>query len=145
MKKTELALLRNKCLLFNEFMIENGGVPQQLLSAYEESNKLIENAYRKGDIKPLMAMSADIDLQVSRHMPAAMATRIKKAYFDKLKINLESIETSIEILIEKILKRNKILNSYEYELLLSFSDEIQDSPSHASKTQQIQDILAKYH
>ncbi len=76
----ELKILRDKCLLFNQFMMEKGGLPSALNEAYIESNKLIEDAFRDGNLKPLTAMSADIDDQVLRHMPISMALELKKVF-----------------------------------------------------------------
>jgi hypothetical protein len=47
MESTELKTLRDKCLLFNQFMIDRGGMPKELIGAYQESSKLIETAIKK--------------------------------------------------------------------------------------------------
>lgn len=73
----DLDILKNKCLLFNQFMIEKGGFPVEMQSSFIESNKLINEAYGAGNMKVLKAMSRDIDNQILKHMPLSMALELK--------------------------------------------------------------------
>ena len=110
---TEIGIkkLRDKCLLFNQFMINKGGVPSQLADAFERSNELIEKAYKEGEIKPLRSMSADIDEQV-RHMPLAMALEIERIFKENLDIVIDNSK-----IIDAIVKRGKIRNEDEFRFI----------------------------
>jgi hypothetical protein len=126
----ELDVLRNKCLLFNEFMIEKGGIPSELLPAFHESNKLINEAYAVGNIKVLKNMSRDIDDQVLRHMPESMAIDLK-AVFTGASIEFDTKDKARLKAIDKILSKKDLTNS-EFEILINRVDEIYDNPNKAA-------------
>ncbi|WP_084239042.1 hypothetical protein [Pedobacter africanus] len=56
----ESDILKTKCFLFNQFMIEKGGFPVEMRSSFAASNKLINEAYTNGKIKVLRSMSKDM-------------------------------------------------------------------------------------
>jgi hypothetical protein len=145
MKNTELKILRDKCLLFNQFMIEKGGIPSVLAEAYKESNRLIEKAYADGNPKPLKAMNKDIDNQVLKHMPLQMAADFKKIFKEKLGIDFEAVDKVYDKAIEKILKKGKIVNAEEYELILTKVDEIYADPNKEVEVKRLNDLLTAYH
>lgn len=144
-KAMELKTLRDKCILFNQFMAEKGGLPPQLAEAYKESNKLIESAYMEGKIKPLKSMSADIDDQVIRHMPLSMAQELKNLFKEKLNIDYDVVDKARMQAIEKLLKKGKISKPDEYELLLNRVDEIYADPNKADEVKRLNELLAAYH
>ena len=144
-KAMEFKMLRDKCLLFNQFMVEKGGLPPQLAEAYKESNRLIEKAYADGNPKPLKAMNKDIDNQVLQHMPLKMATDLKQLFKEKLEIDFEVVNKAYDKAIDKVLKKGKIINAEEYELLLNRVDEIYADPSREEEVQQLNNLLLAYH
>jgi len=144
-KEMELKMLRDKCLLYNQFMVEKGGLPPQLAEAYKESNRLIEKAYAEGNPKPLKVMNNDIDNQVLQHMPLKMVTDLKKLFKEKLDINFEVVNKAIGKAIDKVLKRGKIINAEEYELLLNRVDEIYADPYKEEEVQRLNNLLVAYH
>ena len=144
-KTMELKILRDKCILFNQFMSEKGGLPPQLAKAYLESNKLIELAYLEGKIKPLKSMSADIDDQVIKHMPLYMAQELKSLFKEKLNIDYDVVDKARMKVIVKLLKKGKITKPDEYELLFNRVDEIYADPSKADEVKRLNELLAAYH
>ncbi|MCC5915845.1 MAG: hypothetical protein JJU02_00820 [Cryomorphaceae bacterium] len=144
-KSMELKVLKDKCLLFNQFMAEKGALPAQLAEAYKESNKLIESAYMEGKIKPLKSMSADIDNQVIRHMPLSMAQELKNLFKEKLNIDYDVVDKVRMKVIEKLLKKGKISNPDEYELLLNRVDEIYLDPNRETEVKRLNELLAEYY
>lgn len=144
MKNIELKALRDKCLLFNQFMIEGGYVPNELVEAFKESRLLIEASYKDGKIKPLKSMSNDIDNQVLRHMPLSMALKLKAFFKEKLDVNFEAVDKARIKIIEKILKKGKISNPEEYGLVLSRIDEIYSEPSKSEETKHLNELLLAF-
>lgn len=144
MKVTELKELRDKCILFNQFMIEKGTIPKELVDAYTESNRLLESAYQEGKIKPLRAASNDIDDQVVRHMPLSMALELKSFFKAKLGIDFDIFERARLKSIEKILKKGKINNPQEYELILNRVDEVYLDISKAEEIERLNNLLITY-
>lgn len=146
-KSIDMALkeLRDKCLLFNQFMTEKSGLPPQLAEAYKESNKLIELAYTEGKLEPLKSMSADIDDQVIRHMPLSIAQELKNLFKKKLNIDYNIVDKARMKAIEKLLKKGEISNQDEYELLTNRVDEIYAEPSKEDEIKRINKLLTAYH
>ena len=144
MKDTELKLLRDKCLLFNQFMIEKSLIPPELVEAYNESNKLIEKTYREKKIKPLKIMSVDIDDQVIRHMPLSMAIEFKSYLKEKLNIDYNVTNKKRKKTIDNILKRGKISNREEYEVVINRVDEIFADPTNAEELKSLNELLTIY-
>lgn len=144
-QQTGIRLLRDKCLLYNKFIIDKGGLPAALVQIVMESDKVIETAYLKNDIKRLKAMSADIDDEVLRQMSLSMAQEIRRLFLDKLNIDYDEEGSARTKIIEDIFKKGNISTPDEYELLLNRIDEIYADPSKAEEVQRINDILAAYH
>lgn len=144
MTKSELELLKAKCLLCNRFMSEHGGFPVELKPAFEKSAEAIEKAYHNKDIRALKMASADIDDQVLRHMPVTMALELRKRFREELGINLETVAKLISDKVAKIIKRGKIADEIEYQLILNHIDEISQDQSQAKNTNIISRLLAVY-
>ena len=141
MKNIELKILKDKCLLFNQFLINRAGVPAQLL---EETNKLLEKAYQEKNIKALKAADSDNNEQV-RHMPLQLALELKKLFKEKLNIDFDVVDKVRIKTIEKILKKGKISKPEEYELLLNRVDEIYADPNKTDEVKRLNELLAAYH
>lgn len=139
----ELDILKNKCLLFNQFMIEKGGFPIEMQSSFFESNKLINEAYANVKIKVLKTMSKDIDEQVLKHMSLPMVLELK-AYFGKLDIDFEAVDKARLSAIDKIVKKGKISGSSEYELLINRVDEIYNEPTRAEELDILNGLLLRF-
>jgi hypothetical protein len=141
MEDQKLKALRDKCLLFNQFMIEGGYFPNELAEAFNESILLIEAAYKMGNLKPLKSMSNDIDSQVLRHMPLSMALKLKALFKEKLDVNFEAVDKARISMIGKILKKGKISNPEEYHVVLSRIDEIYSNPSKSEEMKRLTELL----
>lgn len=144
-KIMELKMLRDKCLLFNQFMSEKGGLPAQLAEAYKESNKLIKFAYSERNIKPLRSMCADIDDQINRHMPLTMAQEIKNIFKDNFHIDYTTSDKAKMKTVEKLLKKGEITRPDEYELLINRIDEIYEDPNSKGEIKRINELLKVYY
>lgn len=144
MRPEELRIIRDKCLLFNHFMIESGLIPKELIGAYQESNQLIEVAYQEGKAKILKGASADIYDQVIRHMPLSMAVEVKKLFKEKLKIDFAIVKKDRLKAIEKILKTGKISTEEEFELVVNRIDEIYSDPGRKDEIKLLNKILASF-
>jgi len=144
MKAIELKTLRDKCLLFNQFMIEKGHFPEALLGSLKESKVLIEVAYEKGNLKSLRSMSNDIDNQVIRYMPLSMALELKILFMEKLGVDFEAVNKARLKAIDKVLKKGKISSANEYELLIEYVDEIYSDPEKALVVERLNEMLAAF-
>lgn len=144
MRTMELETLRDKCLLFNQFIIEKGHFPKELAEVFKETNRLIEVAYKEGNLKSLKAMSNDIDNQVIKQMPLSMALELKIFFRQKLGIDFEAVNKARLKAIDKIRKKGKISNSSEYELLLERVDEIYADAEKLGELERLNELLAAF-
>lgn len=140
----ELEKLRLKCLLFNNFILKNGNIPAELIPTYEESDRLIEKAFAEKDIKPLKAMSRDIDHQVTRHMPKEMAEKLKEIFRNSLGTDYGVADDTLIRAIERIKKNGKIFKGSEYELVLNRAEDIALDSEKAAELSQLNELLAAY-
>ena len=69
----EYKIVKGKCQLFNQFLIDRVGMPAQL---FEETNKLLETAYQEKNIKALKAADSDMNEQI-RHISLPLALEFK--------------------------------------------------------------------
>lgn len=144
METDNFKILRDKCLLFNQFMIDKGYIPRELIEAYQETNKLIEIAYQERKIKPLKAASKDIDDQVMRHMPLSVAFELKKLFKERLNVDFEAVDEARIKALKKILKKGKISSENEYELVLNRIDEIYADDSKSEEIEELNNLILIY-
>ena len=141
---SEIDNLKNKCLLFNQFMLDYGGFPQELKSSFAESNKLINEAYSKGNIKSLKSMSSDIDNQVIRHMSQSMVLKLMVLFKQKLNIDFKAAEIFQLNAIRKILKKGKIANEEEYRLILDYINDAYSDLFNENEIEKLNNLLVKF-
>jgi len=144
METDNFKILRDKCLLFNQFMIDKRYIPRELIEAYQETNKLIEIAYQERKIKPLKAASQDIDDQVMRHMPLSVAYELKKLFKERLNVDFEAVDKARLKALKEILKKGKISSENEYELVLNRIDEIYADGSKSEEIEELNNLLLIY-
>jgi hypothetical protein len=143
MKNEDFTLLRDKCLLFVQFLLEKNTIPQELIPSYKDMINKINTAYQEKKVKPLKAMSTDIDDQVMRHMPLATALDFKNVLKEKLKIDYDIFEKKRKKIIEKIIRKRKIANREEYELIINRLDEIFADSDKADELKALNELLAQ--
>lgn len=141
MENIELKILKDKCLLFNRFLIERAGMHAPL---FDETNNLLEKAYQEKNIKVLKDADSDINEQV-KHMPLSLALELKKNFKEKLNIDFNVVEKVRIKTIEKILKKGEISSPEEYELLYNRVDEIYADPKKVDEIKRLNELLAAYH
>ncbi|MES2654047.1 MAG: hypothetical protein V4620_00560 [Bacteroidota bacterium] len=140
MENNKLKQIKDKCELFNQFLIDRTGMPAQL---FKETNKLLEKAYKEQDSKVLRAADNDINEQI-KHMPILLALELKSILKEKLNIDFEIVDKLQIKAIEKVVKRGKINKPEEYELLLNRVEEIYTDLSLKDEVKQLNELLAAY-
>ena len=95
-------------------------------------------------LNPLRAFSADIDDQVLRHMPLAIAVEFKNLIKEKLRIDYADVEKAYIKVIERILKNEKISDGQEYELVTNRIDEIFTDHTKAEELKLLNKLLTEY-
>lgn len=141
---TEMKMLRDKCLLFNQFMIEKGGIPKGLIGVYLESNIIIEKAFKKGKLKPLQIMSQDIDNQILYHMPSSMAYEFKQLLLEKTGVDYEKIDNVLNIEVKKIINKGVIESDYEYDLIMNRVETIYNNSEYSEEVEKLNSMLVNY-
>jgi len=142
--ESELELLKDKCVFYTQFVIQKLSSSPESIRGLEETYRFIQEAYQMKKIKPLRAFSADIDDQVLRHMPLAIAVEFKKLIKEKLKINYEDVEKAFTRVIDRILKNEKISNTQEYELVVNRIDEIFTDHTRSEELKTLNKLLTAF-
>jgi hypothetical protein len=142
--ESELELLKDKCVFYTQFVIQKLSSSPESIQGLEETYRFIQEAYQTKRIKSLRAFSADIDDQVLRHMPLAIAVEFKNLIKEKLKIDYEDVEKAYSRVIERILKNGKISNSQEYELVVNRIDEIFTDHTRAEELKALNKLLTEF-
>ncbi len=143
MKKKEFEFLRDKCLLFNEFMEKKMIISSEIINAFKNSNDLIIKACENRHTKILREGNREVDLQI-RELPLYLALELDKLFQEKLGISIDSINKKMEKEIQKVIKRGKILNEEEYRLIKNREDEIYVDNSKAEEKQQLDRLMEAY-
>lgn len=138
MKDIALNKLRDKCILFNNFLIKELHVPKELLS---DTILSIENAFINKDTKSLMAASRDIDSQI-KEIPMHYFQILKAEFRNKLGLDIEIIKKRNNLEVKRIIKRNVIKDEYEYRLLIEVINDISSIESNTATS--INNILMLY-
>jgi len=133
----DIEILRNKILLFNEFLVERLGIPSEF---FIETNDLIEKAYQEKNMKVLKSGDKEIYLQL-KEMPLEMKLELKELFKEKL--DLDILEKLFDKNIEKIIKRGIILNDDEYRILVDKMDNLIEIKSE-TEIQKINTLLSEY-
>jgi len=144
MNDGEFELLRDKCLFYTQFIIQKLSARPESVKGIEETYRLIQNAYEAKKIRPLRAISADIDDQVLRHMPLMIAVEFRKLINDKLKIDYEDVTKAYHTVIQRIVEDGTIANRQEYELALNRIDEIFSDETRCDELKALTELVTAY-
>jgi len=144
MKNPELELLRDKCLFYTQFLIQRLTDFPELIKGLEETHRWVEETYGKEKIKPLKAMSAEIDNVVIHHMPLTMAIEFRNSIKEKLRIHYELVDQAHITVIARILKNKKISNLEEYVLISNRVDEIFADAEKTEELKKLNKLLGDY-
>ncbi|OWP82635.1 hypothetical protein BWK59_14820 [Flavobacterium davisii] len=136
---TEIELLRDKILLFNDFLIEKLGMPKEF---FIETNNLIEKAYQEKNMKVLKSGDKEIYLHL-KEMSLEMQLELKALFKEKLDLDLDILQKLFDKSIEKIIKRGKILTDDEYRILLDKMNDLTEIKSE-EEIKNINTLLIDY-
>ncbi|MET7000197.1 hypothetical protein [Chitinophaga defluvii] len=142
-KDGALKLLRDKWFFFNQFLYGNKPMQPELREAFKESERLVEDAYLTGKTRVLKAASNDIDAHV-RDFPLPLALDFKKQIKEQLGIDYDVVDKMRLKAIERLLKKGKISNPEDYELLLGRVEEIYADDNYNEEVERINKVLATY-
>ena len=112
-------LLKNKILLFYEFLIKLG-LPKDF---FTEAIELVHKAYQEKNIKVLKAGDSDMYLYI-KEMSLQNQLELREVFKENLNIDLNILQKQFDKNIEKIIKRGKISNDDEYRFLLDRMDNL---------------------
>ena len=156
-KQVELDYLIKRCLIFHDFLSKKYYGKEEYYYSYyskEDSAKLIEcyrnvrntieEAYKKGNLAVLREGSKDFTYQL-REMPFKDVIELGEILKRELGEDLAIVEKQRIAAIKRVVKRGKILNLDEYELLSRRADEIYEYPDMADDLERINSLLVAFH
>ncbi len=137
MEKFEL--LKNKILLFYDFLINNSDMPKEF---FTEAIELVNIAYNEKNMKVLKSGDSDMYMNI-KEMPLKMQLQLKEIFKEKLDLDLDILQKLFDKNIEKIIKRGKILNDDEYRILLDKMDNLTEAKTE-DEIKKINALLIDY-
>jgi len=132
---------KNRFYVFYDYVSKTQGS----VFLMEQTKEILERAYEKKDIKQLKGINKELDVwlrEMFRPDEKEELIRLLKEKFgeDTNKVDLKRIEK-----INKIVKRGKINNKNEYELLLQRVEEIYSDDSKNEEVTELNKLLADFH
>ncbi len=144
MENKELKLLRDKWNFHLQFLKEKELILPETVEVLKETSLSIEKEYMAGRSGTLKEASRDIDDFV-RQFPLPMALEYKKRIKEQLDIDYDVVDKIRLKAIEKLLKKGKISNPQDYELLLGRVEEIYADDNYKEEVDRINNVLLTYH
>mgnify|MGYP001010185830 CR=1 FL=1 len=132
---------KNRFYVFYDYVSKTQGS----VFLMEQTKEILERAYEKKDIKQLKGINKELDVwlrEMFRPDEKEELSRLLKEKFgeDTKQVDLKRIEK-----INKIVKRGKINNKNEYELLLQRVEEIYSDDSKNEEVTELNKLLADFH
>lgn len=138
-KLGELLYLKTRCIIFCEYFYEKYGK----LDMYKNAIQEFEKEFKNQNLIVLRHTSKDMNNWL-REMPIKDAIELGEILKKELGEDIELIEKKRLKAIDKILKRGKINNLDEYELLHTRVEEIYDKPDKIIELEQMNNLLSAY-
>jgi hypothetical protein len=132
---------KNRFYVFYDYVSKTQGS----VFLMEQTKEILERAYEKKDIKQLKGINKELDVwlrEMFRPDEKEELSRLLQEKFgeDTKQVDLKRIEK-----INKIVKRGKINNKNEYELLLQRVEEIYSDDSKNEEVTELNKLLADFH
>ncbi|HEY2722497.1 MAG TPA: hypothetical protein VGI82_12270 [Chitinophagaceae bacterium] len=144
MENSELELLKDKCLLYTQFIIQKLSTSPESIKGLENTYRQIQKAYEGKKIEPLKKLSAEIDEQLFKEMPLSMAIEFRNLIKEKLNINYEFIGEAHAKMLQRIIERKEIENDEQYKLVLSRVDQIFADADKSEELKSLNKLISNY-
>ena len=138
-QQKELVRLKEQCLTILNFMIEKNGE----LPLFDQFKNIIHETFEKKNISGLKYLSKDI-IEWAKGLSQIDFASLQELLIKKFGTNMSQSDDKIIIEINRILKRGKINNKEEYNLLLEEVEEIYLDIDKKDKVEVINNLLASY-
>ncbi len=138
-KREEIDLLLERGIIFYDYFYNKYGK----MEIYKNAKEQIKKEHDEGNLKVLRHLSKDLDNWL-REMPGEDAMELGRILKTKLGEDITKNEKLRLKLIQKILKRGKILDLDEYEMLSVRVEEIYDNSTLAKEVEKLNSLLAEY-
>ena len=138
-QQKELVYLKEQSLTILNFMIKkNGEMPM-----FDEFKKVIHETFEKKNIKGLNYLNKDI-IEWSKGLSQIDSVSLNELLIKKFGKHLSQSDNKITVEINRIIKRGKINNEKEYNLLLEKIEGIYLDIARKDEVEVINCLLANY-
>ena len=138
-QQKELVRLKEQCLTILNFMIEKNGE----LPLFDQFKNIIHETFEQKNISGLKYLNKDI-IEWANGLSQIDFASLQELLIKKFGTNMSKSDDKIIIEINRILKRGKINNKEEYNLLLEEVEEIYLDIDKKDKVEVINNLLASY-
>ena len=138
-QQKELVYLKEQSLTILNFMIKkNGEMPM-----FDEFKKVIHETFEKKNIKGLNYLNKDI-IEWSKGLSQIDSVSLNELLIKKFGKHLSQSDNKITVEINRIIKRGKINNEKEYNLLLEKVEGIYIDSARNDEVEVINNLLGTY-
>ena len=111
----------------------------------ESTKTILENAYEKKDIKQLRRLNKELNVWLREMFRPDEKEGLIKILNEKLNEDVNDSDLKRLNKIDKVVKRGKINNIFEYELLLQRVEEIYSDDNKKENVTELNKLLSDFH
>ena len=141
-KTADYATLREWCITICSFVSK---VYPEMSHMEKEISEAIEKIDKKQSMRYMRVLCKEMNWLVQDgYLPDPLMDKLNQILTEKFKYNLVDVAAAEKDEIQKILKRGRIRNDREYELVKNKEDEIYDDDSQFDYAESLRNLLADY-
>ncbi len=141
-KTADYATLREWCITICSFVSE---AYPEMSHMEKEISEAIEKIDKKQSMRYMRAMYKEMNWLVQDgYLPDPLMDKLNQILTEKFKYSLVDVAAAEKDEIQKILKRGKIRNDREYELVKNKEDEVYDDDSQFDYAESLRNLLGDY-
>ena len=142
-KTADYATLREWCMTIYNFLIN---LHPEMTDMLKEIERVItEELDSKLDIKRMRILYKEMNWMIrEEYLPDSLMDKLNQILTEKFKYSLVDVAAAENDEIQKILKRGRIRNDREYELVKNKEDEVYDDDSQFDYAESLRSLLGGY-
>ncbi|SEW23659.1 hypothetical protein SAMN04487850_2274 [Prevotella aff. ruminicola Tc2-24] len=141
-KTADYATLREWCMTILEFLVI---ISPEMLEFVNGMKVAIDRIDKKQSMRYMRSMYREMNLMVREmYLPDPLMDKLNQILTEKFKYNLVDVAAAEKDEIQKILKRGRIRNDREFELVKNKEEEIYDDDSQFDYAESLRSLLGDY-
>ena len=141
-KTADYATLREWCIVVSNFFVS---LSSEMNFYGEDTDNIIARIDQKKSLRLMRMLYKETNLMVREmYLPDPLMDKLNQILTEKFKYSLVDVAAAEKDEIQKILKRGRIRNDREYELVKNKEDEVYDDDSQFDYAESLRSLLGDY-